>query len=325
MRKYSFTQKNKGRADAALSFPKFVLDRKGDQARIALFSLEEAGEGKLRITEPRPEGGYFFDLHNPLSEERTYVGSYECLAPEEVKEDEEFDPATCPHCEFVEKGIGTGGSVPIIGKRRRKFVLPIVIYRTDPRGNVMEPFSVDIKSWKFTDRYFNQIVDEHERWNLLKHDLRLTSNNPKFHGYTISVEPDCAFRSSKERLSHTIRVYRSALELVPGGLLRQQGLSLKPDDLRRRVQGIVDEVHGGFRGKSGYGSVSAAGVEAETLEEVLTTTNAVAEQRNGGNVIQEMAETLELDGDDAGGGAPAASQSDPVDEIDFDEFIDMED
>ena len=267
MRQYSFSGKNKGRMDSALEFPKFVLDKKGQKARIALFSVGEK-DGKKTLVEPRPEGGYFFDLFNPLSSDgNNYAGSFECLASEETKEAEEFDAGACPHCEFVAAGIGVGNNA-IIGPRRRKFVMPIVVYRTNLSGVLLEPFSVEIKAWKFTDRYFNIITDEHEKWNLLEHDLTLTCDIPQFHTYTISVEPDCAFLVDKERTVHAMQTYASAIKMLPRGLIRQAGSCLQPEDLRARIQRVLDMNDGAFSAPGGQASVSSP-TEASTLDEVL--------------------------------------------------------
>lgn len=274
-RHYTFSKQNKGRTETALDFPRFALEKKGEKARIALFSVEDEG-GKKSMVEPRPEGGYFFDLLNPMKEDNPYVGSFECLASEEAKELDQSDPDECPHCEFVVQGVGAG-SEPIFRRRRRKFVMPILVYRTNLSGDLMEPFSVDIKAWKFTDRYFNIITDEHEKWDLLKHDLTLTCQIPMYQTYTISIEPDCAYRADKERFARAIKTYASAVQMVPNGLIRQQGITLPAPDLRRRIQGVVDEVQGSFPAPGGYGSVSSP-TEAETLADVLTSTQVEPEE-----------------------------------------------
>ena len=276
MKKYEFKGRNKGRIDAALDFPKFVLDKKGQKARVALFSIGDV-DGKKAIVDPQPEGGYFFDLFNPLADQ-TYAGSYECLASEDAKEADEFEPGACPHCEFVVNGVGAAAQgLQVIGARRRKFVMPIVVYRTNLSGALMEPFSVDIKAWKFTDRYFNIITDEHEKWNLLEHDLTLTCDTPQFHTYTISVEPDCAYQADNDRLVRAMQTYASAIKMVPKGLIRQAGASLSPDDLRARVQRVLDQVEASLPGAGGgYRSVSSP-TEAATLEEVLSSQDTADE------------------------------------------------
>ena len=271
MRTYSFVQGNKGRAggSAALEFPRLALEKKGETARIALFSVGEK-DGKPTVVEPQPEGGYFFDLFNPLNEGNPYAGSFECLASEEAKEQNLFPADECPHCEFVSKGIG-GGSDPVIGRRRRKFVLPVLVYRTNFSGALLDPFNVEVKAWKFTDRYFNIITDEHEKWNILKHDLTLTCQVPQFHTYAISVEPGSAWQADSERTAQTLRTYVAAMEQVPGGFIRLQGLHLEADQLRSRIERVLDEAEGGVNG----GSVSSKSMEAESLDEVLGSTQGL--------------------------------------------------
>lgn len=287
---YDLEPENKGVVDAALDFPRLKLEKKGEKARIALFSLTEK-DGKIGLAPPKIAGGYFFDLQNPLSDQ-PYQGSYECLAPEDVKIAGEYAPDECPHCEFVSEGIGVGGKVPIIRKRKRRMVVPVVKYRTNLQGQIMEPYSVDVVAWKFTDRYFNALVDEHKRWaetdGLLGHDLTLTCDVPKFHTYSISAEPNCAYRASKDRMRMTVQVYRSMMDLVPQGLLRICGASLDKHELRRRIQNVLDEVSGARDTVGGTGSAIASG--GATLEEVFaaTPTDNGAGERDTAHHVSEI-------------------------------------
>ncbi len=230
---YAMTKDNKGKVDLALDFPRLRLEKKGERARLAIFGIAED-----KLVTAVPVGGYYFDLRVPGAE-REYVGSYECLAPEETKAAGEFDADACPHCEVALKGET---SEEVMRPRARKFVMPVVRYATQPgTSELVTPYSVEVKAWRFGDRYFNVLVDENLKWEstkgLLGHDLTLTCEVVNYQNFTISVEPNAAYAEEKDTLGKlVIGTFIAQTAPLTEGLGRQLGRTMNKVDLHTRIE-----------------------------------------------------------------------------------------
>lgn len=311
-KQYGFTSENKGAVDTALEFPRLKL-KKGEVARIAIFSIGTDSEGKKALTVPAPEGGYYFDLNNPQAE-RDYVGSFECLAPEEVKAEDELDPEACPHCEVAARA---NVSEEIMGPRRRKAVLPIIRYKTKARSvELITPHSVEAIAWKIRLGYFNQLVDENERWadpdgannGLLKHDLSLTCEVEPYQNYNIAVMPEAAYTTDKALQRLVLETYIGQTADLKNGLVRVLGQTLNHPDLERKIRETVDAAT--LTG----GDFQAPAVDPETVK-------ALAEDLLGTDDAGDDAATPDEMAEAAG---PVTATPEPTGDgpIDFDSFFD---
>ena len=327
MTQYALTKENKGATDAVLDFPVFKPQRKGERARIALFSPKIEGGRVTGIQTVAPDGGYFFELRNPKVDRRqadAFKGRYECLAPEADKMADRRNADECPHCLYVLEGRGRG----IFGDLRRRFVVPIVRYQTDTRGAVITPFSVEVLLWSFTDSVFNILVDEDRKWResggLLGHDLMLTCEIKEFHRWAISVEPDAAYRADKDRFRHTLRTYVALTNPIRGRLLRRAGLTLSADSLRERLDDVIREVEGSYSD-----TVATSPVEAESLQEVFGAGGARMPVEVEVPGVTGPSVAAPESPSQVGNGAPAAVPEAPasgtqeVEGLDFADFMDQ--
>jgi len=306
---YAFSSENKGAVDTALDFPRLKL-KKGEVARIAIFGITTDADGKRTLGVPEPEGGYFFDLNNPMIE-KSYVGSFECLASEEVKRADELDPEACPHCRVASEG---NISEEVMGKRKRKSVLPVVRYKTKSRSSALvEPYSVEVIAWRIRLGYFNQLVDENERWadpdgaanGLLKHDLTLTCDVEQWQNYIIAVMPEAAYSEDKELQKLVLETYIGQTADLTNGLGRQLGQTLNSADLERRIRETIDSATltgGDFSAPSAVQSETVAAL----AEDLLGTSDDESEGEAGGTP-----ETM----------ASVPAGEDESEPIDFDEFF----
>lgn len=265
-KRYGLSSENKGAVDTALDFPKLSL-KKGEVARIAIFGMETDEEsGKKKLVVPAPEGGYFFSLENPYID-KGYKGAFECLASEELKMEDEYDPDACPHCEYVLEGKV---SEEVMGPRKRRHVLPVIRYKTKPKSSeIITPPSVEVIAWRFTDRYFNQLVDIHEEWEadggLLKHDLSLTCEAEQYQNYNIAVLPEAAYTKSKDMMKLVLETFASQTADLKNGLIRQLGTSLNEADLRKRIEETLESVNQATGGSAEFTQPS---VDPQTIEEM---------------------------------------------------------
>ncbi len=319
-KQYAFSSENKGAVDTALEFPRMKL-KKGEVARVAIFGIATDDAGKRSLVVPSPEGGYFFDLNNP-SAEKDYIGSFECLASEEVKAEDDLDPEACPHCEIAARA---NVSEDIMGKRKRKSVLPVIRYKTKPRSaELITPYSVEALAWRIRLGYFNQLVDENERWadpegsnnGLLKHDLSLTCEVEAWQNYNIAVMPEAAYTTDKDLQRLVLETYISQTADLKNGLIRQLGQTLNYPDLERKIRETIDAatLTGGDFPVPAAPAVDDATVRA--LAEDLLGSDDDAPEADG-TPIEDAADAVVdvaiVDGDSA------PSSGDP---IDFDSFFD---
>jgi hypothetical protein len=236
--RYALTKENKGAVDAALDFPRLKL-KKNEVARVAIIGLTTA-DGKPKLATPEPEGGYFFDLRVP-GNDREFRGSFECLAAPEKLDRGELDPSACPHCAVVKRGV----SEAVVGPVKRRFVLPIVRYKTKPGSvDVIQPPSIEVVSWRFTDRYFNELVDVEEQWGesggMLAHDLSLTCEIEQYQTYRVAVLPKALWREDRDGVGKLVLgTLMAVLKTVPGGLRRQCGTTLNAIDLKARLDEVL--------------------------------------------------------------------------------------
>jgi len=242
--RYGLNAQNKGVVDNALDFPRLKL-KKGEVARIAVVAFPKGEDGKIRPAVPDVDGGYYFGLEgiDAASGERKFYGSFECLAPEDVKMAGGLDADACPHCRLVPKIPDT-----IMRERKRRHVVPVIRYKTKPKTSTLqEPLSVEVLAWSFTDRYFNVLVDENEKWaeggvpGLLAHDISLVCEVENFQTFKMSVEPTAAWRASAEASKLVVATFLSSLESVPDGLGRILGTRLEAASLEAKIMSAYND------------------------------------------------------------------------------------
>lgn len=323
--KYEMTKENKGTVDAALDFPRFKLEKKGEKARMAIFGIGEVevdGVIKTSRITPVPEGGYFFDLNVPGSEEREYIGSFECLASEATKAADEFDKEECPHCAAVLAG---NISEDVMRKRKRKFVMPVVVYQTTPgTSEIVTPPSVSVVAWRFTDRYFNVLVDENEKWadsgGLLGHDITLTCEVVNYQTFNISVEPEAAYMADPAGLGKLVlESYVAQTAVLTAGLGRVLGNKLNAVDLESKIKSTVEAAAqlgiGGLTEVPSVDPALAASIATDIASDLLGEIPAVATEPVVPVVAAEAVPTEAV-------AVPAVAAGDGVD---FDEFFGTDD
>lgn len=310
-KEYGLTPENKGAVDAAIDFPRLSL-KKDEIARLAIFDIKEGEGGKKGLAMPAPEGMYTFSLRT--AEDR-YLGDYECLADEETKAEDGFDPDVCPHCEAVLAGV----SEDLVGKRRRRFVMPVFRYhtKTAKKADVSEPVGGQVIAWRFTDRYFNQLVDEHMRWQdsggLLNHDLTLLCEVEGYQTFKISVEPDAVWRKSQDITKQVVAALLEAKKELPQGLAAQLGRKVGKDDMVKKIAEAT-------------GSVGADVPDLSSEDQAEISDLASDLFGNGGSSAEEAGietaapEAAEATDEGTEAAAPASTEE-TVEEMDFDAFF----
>lgn len=94
--------------------------------------------------------------------------------------------AHCKFCQVAEQGG--------VKKARRKFVTLLVVYRTNSKGQVLTPITVDVNPWIFGDDKFNDLLSKKEQWgDLRKHDLGIECLGEQYQKMRIDVLPDAVW------------------------------------------------------------------------------------------------------------------------------------
>lgn len=306
---YEMTKDNKGKVDAALDFPRLTL-KKGEVARLAIFGIKTI-DGKPGLAVSVPEGGYYFGLRVPGAD-KEFVGSFECLASEEMKAADEYDADACAHCAAVLAGQV---SEEVLQKRLRRFIMPVIRYKTQTTSSdLVVPNSVEAIAWKFTDRYFNALVDEHEKWaetqGLLGHDITLTCEAEKFQNFRVSVEPGAAYQQDKELGRLVIETFMSQTAMLENGLIRVLGSKLNNVDLDKKISETVQAA-----AQLGVGGPTATAIPSVDPE---TVSDLAADLMGATSTPAEESEAT----DD--GSSEAVSVTPPVtsgESVDFDDFF----
>ena len=112
--------------------------------------------------------------------------SYVCLGDYATVLENQTDPDRCPACRQAEPGRDKAVSMP-----RRRFVVHVGRYRTNSKGVLVNPISMDLQAWVFGDDKYNKLIDRYEvHGDLRKHDLVLTCTTQQYQNYDIDVHPD---------------------------------------------------------------------------------------------------------------------------------------
>jgi hypothetical protein len=193
--------------------------------------------------------------------------------------------------------------------------VPVVRYRTKPgSADLLEPKAVEVLSWRFTDRYFNELVDANEKWSatggLLGHDITLVCEVPTYQNFRFQVEPDAAWRGDADFGKLVVNTLLGALSLVPQGLRRQCGTTLTADQLDAKIKQVLSEAGQYTATAEALPDADAAviGSLAEDLFSAPGSPGAVAAEES----VTEPAAAEE---------EPAAAADPPAGGLDFDSFF----
>ena len=115
--------------------------------------------------------------------------------------------ADTQHCKFCANANPDGA----IKSARRKFVTLIVIYRTNSKGQVLTPITVDVNPWVFGDDKFNDLLGKKEAWGDLKdHDLMIECLGEQYQKMRIDVMPEAVWKTDKDTAAFVAAAFKDA-------------------------------------------------------------------------------------------------------------------
>lgn len=206
--KVSFDEEN--RREDPFKFPKLQLEH-GESARILVAEdpivnfahtinwpvIGPDGKGVRETRKTRDNKDY-----ETWADE--WKGRYLCTGDETVLLEKGLDPDNCPACQAAKDHSWM--RVP-----ERRFAMHVVRYELMPDGEPVEPLSVRILGWGFTEGRFDTIVEFKKRWKDLRaHDLTLgPCTNKGYQKFDMQVEPDAIWIRTPENTERVSKAFKS--------------------------------------------------------------------------------------------------------------------
>lgn len=189
MPKVTFSSENKVKTNS-YEYPKLKLDK--DEKALLILLEDPEVEYVHTLRKPILENG------KPVMETKTrkdkttyethslkFISRPLCKGDYNILEDKGVDPKNCPMCKLATENSDYTDAP------QRRYAMHVIRYRT--KGNTFDlinPFSVELLVWSFTDRYFNQLIDFKEDWgDLRNHDLKIECTNKDFQNFDLQVSP----------------------------------------------------------------------------------------------------------------------------------------
>lgn len=199
MPKVTFSSENKVKT-SSFEYPKFRLD-KDEKALIILLEDPEV-EYVHTLRKPKLENGKPVMITKPRKDKSTYetydmqfISRPLCKGDFTTLQDKGLDPKNCPMCALAKENS------EFTEAPQRRYAMHVIRYRTKGSGfDLINPFSVELLVWSFTDRYFNQLIDFKEEWgDLRKHDIKVECTNKDFQNFDIQVASKAQWLADEDR------------------------------------------------------------------------------------------------------------------------------
>lgn len=199
MPKVTFSSENKVKT-SNYDYPKLRLD-KDEKALLVLLEDPEV-EYVHTLRKPKLENGKPVMITKPRKDKTTYetydlqfISRPLCKGDFTILQDKGLDPKNCPMCALAAENS------EYTEAPQRRYAMNVIRYRTKGSGyDLINPFSVELLVWSFTDRYFNQLIDFKEEWGDLRaHDLKVECTNKDFQNFDIQVASKAQWAADKER------------------------------------------------------------------------------------------------------------------------------
>lgn len=199
MPKVTFSSENKVKT-SNYDYPKLRLD-KDEKALLVLLEDPEV-EYVHTLRKPKLENGKPVMITKPRKDKTTYetydlqfISRPLCKGDFTILQDKGLDPKNCPMCALAHENS------EYTDAPQRRYAMNVIRYRTKGSGyDLINPFSVELLVWSFTDRYFNQLIDFKEEWgDLRKHDLKVECTNKDFQNFDIQVASKAQWLADADR------------------------------------------------------------------------------------------------------------------------------
>lgn len=199
MPKVTFSSENKVKT-SNYDYPKLRLDK--DEKALLILLEDPEVEYVHTLRKPKLENGQPVMIKKTRKDNTTYddydmqfISRPLCKGDFTILQDKGIDPKNCPMCALANENS------EFTEAPQRRYAMHVIRYRTKGSGfDLINPFSVELLVWSFTDRYFNQLIDFKEEWgDLRKHDIKMECTNKTYQNFDIQVASKAQWLADKER------------------------------------------------------------------------------------------------------------------------------
>ncbi len=264
MARLTFEPSNK--TEVAFDFPKLKLE-KDERARIVCIEDPEFafvhnikapkivnGKAETETAERKDKSTYTRQVMD-------FISRPICLGDLGILQDKGSDPQNCPAC--AEAMTSESVDAPT-----RRFAMHVIKYSTKPGSfDLVNPFSVQVLVWAFTDKIFNTLTDFVTEWGpLYKHDLKLGPCKEKtFQQFEIVIANSAAWLEDETRKT-------LVKETLEGNKAKDLVAFCGKPTERRWLESDLDKVRARWRVANGIGDAEeeSAGLQVG-LDELLSS------------------------------------------------------
>lgn len=208
MPKVTFSSENKVKT-TNYDYPKLRLAK--DEKALLILMEDPQVEYVHTLRKPKLENGKAVTITKTRKDKTTYE-DYDmqflsrplCKGDYNILEDKGADPKNCPICKLASENSEYADAP------QRRYAMHVVRYRTKGSSfDLINPFSVELLVWSFTDRYFNQLIEFKEEWgDLRKHDIKVECTNKDFQNFDLQVASKAQWLADADRQSIVKQTYK---------------------------------------------------------------------------------------------------------------------
>lgn len=227
---------------------------------------------------------------------------------------------TDSRCKFCQVADANGA----VKKARRKFVTLVVVYRTNSKGQVLTPISVDVQPWVFGDDKFNDLLAKKEQWqDLRQHDLGIECLGEQYQKMRIDVLPDAVWLKDDETKALVAAAFKESKAMYAKDLRMLLGRDITdPDKLAEVLRDATGA--GNVPDYASVGAIEGVFSDAPSISPVPVAEVDFASLLEDTAPAAEAAPTIEAAEIPSTAAAdPLASTTEPSpDPVDFDTLLD---
>jgi len=214
--------------------PKFELDPKNRSTSIFdidRLNLRKDEKARIIILDESPSYEYtHYIMDGTFRDNGSPNGSsYICLGDPATVQKERVDQERCPACNVADASDGS-----MVKMARRRFVYNVARYRTNARGGVIKPISLQHFVWLFGDDKINKILDrKEEHGDLRVKDIILTCTAQQYQNMDMDVSGELTIKDDKGAIEQ-LKEIRGSLPLDSDSE-RLLGKKISFDDMEKLI------------------------------------------------------------------------------------------
>lgn len=135
---------------------------------------------------------------------------------------------------YSEVMVKKAGCCELMGESSKRFACPIVVFVTNPKGELVKPVDFAMKLWMFAPARFSVIQGIHKEFPLTKHDLKVSCTDVQYQKMDIQPHKDSmyALPAFQEKYGPTIAGW---LQSIRPELKRAIGRDMNDAEIAKKL------------------------------------------------------------------------------------------